>query len=270
MLFSSFLIEARQAATLYHLANVVLSIAFLIVRGIPQLCEMILVPEENGECTVTSREREILLFLAVIILVKGRKTTNWRHYVNNIFLFSKIANIFLFLRVDVIAGIVYLFLMIVVTVLVPEPAYSGPEKVTYFNNTELFDTLATDRRTTWVIQFYTTWSSECRHSSPVFSQLSEKFTLPNLKFGKLDVSRWAKEGERFRVNSHPSSRQLPTVCVFKDAKEVLRRPVVNENRRAVPFVFNEVGDLWFTLFIFKSFQEKYLLDLSSRIICSRR
>lgn len=77
MLFSSFLAEARQAATLYHLANVVLSIAFLVVRVksfqlfhiissfyffqvIPQLCELILVPEEDGECTVTS-VRELLM-----------------------------------------------------------------------------------------------------------------------------------------------------------------------------------------------------------------
>ncbi|KAK6012237.1 hypothetical protein OSTOST_22618, partial [Ostertagia ostertagi] len=100
-------------------------------------------------------------------------------------------------------------------------------------------------------------------ATPVFAQLSERFhnaeregkttllstkgyllyacrfSLPNLRFGKLDVGRWPKEAERFRVNAHPTSRQLPTICVFKDAKEIKRRPLVNEKRRAIPFVFSQ-------------------------------
>ncbi|KIH51182.1 hypothetical protein ANCDUO_18734 [Ancylostoma duodenale] len=74
---------------------------------------------------------------------------------------------------------------------------------------------------------------------PVILQDQKRFSLPNLRFGKLDIGRWPKEAERFRVNAHPTSRQLPTICLFKDAKELKRRPLVNESRRAIPFVFNQ-------------------------------
>ncbi|XGW17168.1 hypothetical protein V3C99_002072, partial [Haemonchus contortus] len=230
--------EAKNVLTLYHLLNTLLSVTFLSTKGIPEICQWFFV-SEDGECALDSREREILIFLAVVIAWKGRKATNYLHYINNIFLFSKIANIALFLRADAFIGVIYLLIVVVVTVLVPEPIYSGPEKITYFQGVELFDELNKDRKSIFIIQFYTTWSPECKHATPVFAQLSERFSLPNLRFGKLDVGRWPKEAERFRVNAHPTSRQLPTICVFKDAKEIKRRPLVNEKRRAIPFVFNQ-------------------------------
>lgn len=52
------------------------------------------------------------MFLAVIIAWKGRKATNWLHYINNVFLFSKIANIALFLRADALVGIIYLLIVV--------------------------------------------------------------------------------------------------------------------------------------------------------------
>lgn len=231
------LAEIRRAFTAHHISNTLLSLAFIVSKTTP-VCSYIF-PEGVSQCEVESREREILMFLLVIVMWKGRKTTNWMHYMSNVFLFSKVANIFLFIRADVIAGVIFIVLCLLVTVLFPEPVYSGPENVTYFTGEQLFEQLKTDRKTVWVVQFFTTWSPECKHVTPVFAQLSEKFSLPHLKFAKLDIGRWPKEGERFRVNAHPMSRQLPTVCVFKDAKEISRRPLVNENRRAVPFVFSE-------------------------------
>ncbi|CAJ0600302.1 unnamed protein product [Cylicocyclus nassatus] len=203
------------------------------------ICPWIFATEAGEECAIDSREREILMFLAVIIAWKGRKATNWLHYINNIFLFSKVANIALFLRADALVGIVYLLITLAITVIVPEPVYTGPEKVTYYQGSELFEELGKDRKSIFVIQFYTTWSPDCKHVTPVFAQLSERFSLPNLRFGKLDIGRWPKEAERFRVSAHPTSRQLPTICIFKDAKELKRRPIVNDKMRAVPFVFNE-------------------------------
>ncbi|CAB3402507.1 unnamed protein product [Caenorhabditis bovis] len=232
------LAEVKQAFTGYHFVNILLSIAFPLLKS-SSLCEYIFKTENNYECGIDSREREILMFLLVVIMWKGRKATNWLDYVSNIFLFSKLAGMFLFIRADIIAGIIYVFACLVVMLLFPEPVYSGPEQVTYFQGDQLFQELTKNRNTVWVIQFFTTWSPECKHTTPVFAKLSEKFTLPNLRFGKLDIGRWPKEGERFCVNSHPMSRQLPTICVFKDAKEISRRPLVNENRRAVPFVFSE-------------------------------
>ncbi|VDK69343.1 unnamed protein product [Anisakis simplex] len=162
------------------------------------------------------REHEILIFLGVIIIWKNRKASNWLHYLANVFLFSKMANIFLFLRAEPFVGTIYVLICIVHAVLFPEPAYKGPERVTYFNGAELYEEIQKNKRVTWLVQFYTTWSPECKHIAPVFSQLSDRFALPNLRFAKLDVGRWAKEGERFRINTHPASRQLPTEnCILE-------------------------------------------------------
>uniref|UniRef100_A0A8R1DJ24 Thioredoxin domain-containing protein n=1 Tax=Caenorhabditis japonica TaxID=281687 RepID=A0A8R1DJ24_CAEJA len=230
--------ELRRALTAYHLLNTILAVAFPVIRS-TFLCDYVFAVENGDKCEIDSREREILMFLVIILMWKGRKTTNWMHFVGNIFLFSKIAGMFLFVRAEILAGIIYVLACLVITVLCPEPAYTGPEQITYFQGDQLYEELAKNRNTIWVIQFFTTWSPECKHVHPVFAELSEKYTLSNLKFGKLDIGRWASEGERFRVNAHPMSRQLPTICVFKDAKEISRRPLVNENRRAVPFVFSQ-------------------------------
>ncbi|CAI4228942.1 unnamed protein product [Auanema sp. JU1783] len=235
-----YLEEAKRALTLYHFTNLLLSLVFLFLKGVPSICEYLFTWEDEEEgCMIDYREREILIFLAIVIVMKGRKATNWLHYLNNVFFFAKVANVFLFSRADPIMGIVYFIVCIVFYVVFPEPAFNGPEKITYFTGTELYDELQKNKSTTWVIMFYATWSQDCKHVNPVFAELSEKFTLPNLKFGKLDLGRSPKEAERFRVNAHPTSRQLPTVSLYSEGKEVRRRPVVNEKRRAVPFVFSK-------------------------------
>ncbi|KJH46960.1 thioredoxin [Dictyocaulus viviparus] len=229
--------EAKQIITIYHFLNCLLSIAFIFTKGISRICPWIFTTDDK--CAIDNREHEILMFLAVIIAWKGRKATNWLHYINNVFLFSKLANIALFLRADMLVGTLYLMIVAVVTIVVPEPIYSGQENITYFQGPELFEELERDRKSFFIIQFYTTWSPDCRHISPVFAQLSERFALPNLRFGKLDVGRWPKEADRFRINAHPTSRQLPTICVFRDGKELKRRPLVSEKRRAIPFIFTQ-------------------------------
>ncbi|CAJ0948171.1 unnamed protein product, partial [Mesorhabditis belari] len=229
--------DAKRILTAHHLSNIALSLMFFVAKGQSWICERLFYYENS--CEIDSREREILMFLAVVIVWKGRKATNWLHYISNVFLFSKVANSLLFLRADLLIGIIYVLLVIAVTVIFPEPMYDGPENITYFQGDGLFNELTRDRRTTWFIMFYATWSPDCKHVNPVFAELSERFTLPNLRFGKLDVGRYPKAAEHFRVNAHPTSRQLPTICCFEDAKEIRRRPLVNDKRRAIPFVFNQ-------------------------------
>ncbi|CAJ0581541.1 unnamed protein product, partial [Mesorhabditis spiculigera] len=228
--------EAKQLLRPHYLCNVLLSLTFIVAKSVPVICESLFNYEDV--CEIDSREREILMFLAVVIVWKGRKATNWLHYISNVFLFSKIASGMLLLRADPLLGIVYVFLVLVLAVVFPEPMYDGPENITYFQGEGLFRELTTNKKNTWIIMFYTTWSPDCRHVNPIFAELSQRFELANLKFGKLDIGRWAAEGERFRVNAHPTSRQLPTICVFEDGKEIRRRPLVNDKHRAIPFVFN--------------------------------
>lgn len=228
--------EIKKIFTAHHIGNIILSTLFFVTKLVPGVCNFVFGIE--GKCGLDRREHEILVFLGILIIWKNRKAVNWLHYLSNVFLYAKVANVFLFLRAEPLIGTLYVIVLIVHVVLFPEPAYKGPEVVTYFHGTELHDEIERNKRTVWLVQFYTTWSAECKHVTPVFAALSERFHLPNLRFAKLDIGRYPKEAERFRINIHPASKQLPTISLFKDGKEVMRRPTIRD-KRAIPFLFTE-------------------------------
>ncbi|MCP9258091.1 hypothetical protein DINM_002614 [Dirofilaria immitis] len=184
----------------YYIGGIILSFVFFVLKNTNGVCNFVFSME--GECGLDRREHEIMVFLAIIIFYKNRKAANWMHCLANMFLFCKLANIFLFLRADFIAGIIYICICLVHSVFYPEPACAESESTVIYNNAELY------------------------------------VSLPNLRFAKLDVGKWSQEANRFRINVHPTSKQLPTISLFKEGKEIQRRPAVH-NRRALPFVFTK-------------------------------
>ena len=62
--------------------------------------------------------------------------------------------------------------------------------------------------------------------------------IANLKFGKLDIGRFPKIGEKYHVSDSSFSRQLPTVILFRQGKEVARRPYADSKGKLVKFFFS--------------------------------
>jgi len=59
--------------------------------------------------------------------------------------------------------------------LLPEPLYSGPEKVVYFRDEKLFKSeIEKKGNVAWLVEFYTTWNPACVNLAPIFSELSAK------------------------------------------------------------------------------------------------
>ncbi|KAI3416153.1 hypothetical protein GPALN_005702 [Globodera pallida] len=228
-------VELRSVYSVHHLLNFVLSVAFPLSKLLPPLPNLLYGQRQPG---FDSREREVLIFLAVVIVWKNRKAINSLHSLSISFLFAKLAGAALFFRCSSFFGLLYSVFALLIFVLVPEPLPPDSTNIRYFRANELQRTLEEDKSVVWVIEFFTTWSPDCRYVAPVFSALSEKYSLPNLRFGKLDVGKHPKDGAHFRVNTHASSKQLPSVALFKNGVQVERRPLV-EQRRAVPFLFNE-------------------------------
>lgn len=54
----------------------------------------------------------------------------------------------------------------------PEPAYAGPENITYFRTGNLDEELQRDKKITWIVAFYTAWNPTCVNFAPVFAELS--------------------------------------------------------------------------------------------------
>lgn len=162
------------------------------------------------------------------------------NYLTSSFLYTKLANLILWFYSDVRLGVAYTIVFILFALILPEPTYSGPDSVIYFRQeNSLEDELERDKRITWLVTFYTTWNPACVNFAPIFAQLSNEYQLENLKFGKIDIGRLPDSGKKFHVSDSSLSRQLPTIILFKNGKEVTRRPFADSKGKLVKFFFSE-------------------------------
>uniref|UniRef100_A0A3B5LVR0 Thioredoxin domain-containing protein n=1 Tax=Xiphophorus couchianus TaxID=32473 RepID=A0A3B5LVR0_9TELE len=188
---------------------------------------------------VFQREVEILMFLSAIVMMKNRRAITVEQHVGNIFLFSKVANVILFFRLDIRMGLLYLTLCIVFLMTCKPPLYMGPEYIKYFSDKTIDDELNKDSRVTWIVEFFANWSPECQSFASVYADLSLKYNCSGLKFGKVDIGRYGEVSKRYKVSTSPLSKQLPSLVLFQGGKEVMRRPQVDKKGRAVSWSFTE-------------------------------
>ncbi|XP_028824106.1 thioredoxin-related transmembrane protein 2-A isoform X2 [Denticeps clupeoides] len=119
------------------------------------------------------------------------------------------------------------------------PVYMGPEYTTYFTDRTIDEELQKDARVVWIVEFYANWSPECQSFASVFADLSLKYSCAALRFGKIDVGRYADVAEKYRVNPSPLSKQMPSLILLQGGKEVMRRPQVDAKGRALSWSFTE-------------------------------
>ncbi|XP_043540538.1 thioredoxin-related transmembrane protein 2-like [Chiloscyllium plagiosum] len=89
-------------------------------------------------------------------------------------MFSKVANLILFFRLDIRMGLLYLTLCVVFLMICKPPLYMGPEYITYFNDKTIDEELQKDKRVIWLVEFFANWSPECQSLAPVYADLSLK------------------------------------------------------------------------------------------------
>ena len=105
----------------------------------------------------------------------------------------------------------------------------------------LQEELQRDTRVYWLIAFYTVWNPACVNLAPIFSELSAKYALDNFKFGKVDVGRYPDVAAKYRISDSSKSQQLPTLILFKEGKEVERRPFADRQGKLMKFLFSMVN-----------------------------
>ncbi|XP_037118377.1 thioredoxin-related transmembrane protein 2-A [Syngnathus acus] len=224
----------------YYITSFFMTIAFLVVRKAPGLCEHLATQREDGNsCDFDWREVEILMFLSAIVMMKNRRAITLEQHIGNLFLFSKVANTILFFRLDVRLGILYLALCVAFVMTCKPPLYVGPEYIKYFSDKTIDDELQKDSRVTWIVEFYANWSSDCQSFAPVYADLSLKYNCAGLRFGKVDIGRYGEVSQRYKVSTSPLSKQLPSLVLFQGGQEVMRRPAVDSKGRAISWTFNE-------------------------------
>ncbi|XP_040892980.1 thioredoxin-related transmembrane protein 2-B [Toxotes jaculatrix] len=224
----------------YYVASLFMSVAFLAVRKTPGICDHLATQREDGNsCDFDWREVEILMFLSAIVMMKNRRAITVEQHVGNIILFSKVANVILFFRLDIRMGLLYLTLCIVFLMTCKPPLYMGPEYIKYFSDKTIDDELDRDSRVTWIVEFFANWSPECQSFASVYADLSLKYNCAGLKFGKVDIGRYGEVSKKYKVSTSPLSKQLPSLVLFQGGKEVMRRPQVDKKGRAVSWSFTE-------------------------------
>ncbi|XP_058121505.1 thioredoxin-related transmembrane protein 2 homolog [Anopheles ziemanni] len=227
----------------YYWVNILMSISYIVAKRAPFICNYLwtyLFGQED-QCELDGRETEILFFLIIVVMVRTRKTgsVTMINYLTSSFMYTKIANLGLWFYNDIRLGMIYFVFFILVALLLPEPTYTGPENVLYFRTENALDEeLEKDKRVTWLVTFYTVWNPACVNFAPIFSELSNEYSLQNLKFGKLDIGRFPKVGQKYHVSDSSFSRQLPTVILFRQGKEVVRRPFADSKGKLVKFFFS--------------------------------
>lgn len=230
--------DFKQLFKPYYLFNLLLSFSYIIFKRTPGVCNYLFNVEE---CEFDGRETEILFFLLIVVMIRTRKagSVTMINYLSSSFIYTKVANLILWFYADFIMGIIYGIIFVLGGLLLPEPAYSGPDHVIYFRGASgLEEELNRDKKTTWIVAFITVWNPACVNFAPLFAQLSVEYNLDNLKFGKVDVGRYPDAGQKYHVNDSSLSKQLPTVILFKDGKEELRRPTIDSKGKLIKFTFS--------------------------------
>ncbi|EGC33772.1 hypothetical protein DICPUDRAFT_80477 [Dictyostelium purpureum] len=78
----------------------------------------------------------------------------------------------------------------------------------------------------FLLELYTTWSPPCTYLASTFADLS--FLYPEINFGKIDIGRWKNIAYEYDINDSVSSKQIPSLILFKNGKEEMRLPYRKE------------------------------------------
>lgn len=128
-------------------------------------------------------------------------------------------------------GVYYLAAVLFLFVLFPQPVYNGPSLVQQLTpasfQQDIMKAGPNDPR--WLVELYAPWSSTCVHFHPVFVGLAWDFSSERLKFGRLEISRWAGLAKALSVDIGCLSLQLPTVVLFDNGYPLKQAPDVGED-----------------------------------------
>lgn len=228
--------DLKNLLNVHYILNIILCISFVFLRTVYPFCSWIFA---DKICKLAWRDWEILTFVSIVIVFKTRRSgaTTMLAYLSAAFMYCKIGNVILYMNSDPRLGVLYIVLCILQMLLFPEPSYSGPEHVIYFRGPHFKDELNRDKKVAWLVAFYAAWSPACVKFAPIFAELSAEYSLDNFKFGKVDVAQYPQIAKDYYINDSSFSKQLPTLLLFRNGKEVERRPLVDDKSRLQPFFF---------------------------------
>ncbi|EFN59218.1 hypothetical protein CHLNCDRAFT_59562 [Chlorella variabilis] len=174
------------------------------------------------------KERFAVTLLAMALAIKYWRRQSLDSFLSDALTYSKSLVVLMVWYMDWRISVYYVLLFLVMYLVFPQPIFQGASAVEQFTPASFQSMVAENPQPglTWLVEFYAPWAPPCIHLEPVFAELSLKFTTPQLRFGKVDVSRWPQLAKQHKVAVYGTLPQLPTFISFKGGKEEGRIPHV--------------------------------------------
>jgi len=232
--------SVKSQASYQLIFNVLLSTSFFYLRYTPFICNKLPATERHRPCQLDWRESELAIFLLIFISLKNRNAISWEQSTRRAMTYSKVVSTFLFFRMHILAGILYLIVIGLRIKFFNEDSSMSlvaPEHIVYFSDEIFKETIHADHKVVWIVEAFTNYSQECTEVGPVFADLAMDYGHEFLRFGKIDVGKFDKFSKEYAISTAMMSKQLPTIMVFEGGKMVDRRPEVI-NKKLVNFNFS--------------------------------
>ena len=188
-------------------------------------------PKFNGTDTLSfglTREQQIFSCALLFFLFKRTYLTTMDAILHRIFTSFKFCVLAISLAANSWMFAFYLIFITIISFGIAQPEYDGEcdfiifkDRQDFYNNVE-----CAPQDEAWLVFFYFRWASDCGQFTPTFCGLSLEYgkNKKYLKFGKLDVSVCPGYAKKYNVSIKASTKQLPTLILFQNGKEILRMP----------------------------------------------
>ncbi|KAN0040302.1 hypothetical protein ACTA71_012192 [Dictyostelium dimigraforme] len=143
-----------------------------------------------------------------------------------------------FLHYGLYYVLVYLFVCMLVYLYKSQPEPKQSNFVHFFNQITFKNSLAFSAQSKelkdkyLLVEFFTTWSPPCTYLASTFADLS--YVYQGINFGKIDIGRWKSIAYEYDINDSVSSKQIPSIILFKNGVEVSRMPY-RKNEFKMPY-----------------------------------
>eukprot|EP00826_Nyctotherus_ovalis_P014324 TRINITY_DN13987_c0_g4_i1.p2 TRINITY_DN13987_c0_g4~~TRINITY_DN13987_c0_g4_i1.p2 ORF type:complete len:152 (+),score=43.59 TRINITY_DN13987_c0_g4_i1:400-855(+) len=128
---------------------------------------------------------------------------------------------------------------ILVWIFLKIPHYQGPSKIQSIYSEDDLE-LEDPQSKVKLVLFYADWSDTCLFTERVWAGLSVKYTNEAVKFYCVDAGVFEKIASKYKVDTNPAARQLPTLLMLENGKETGRYPpLATSNAKSIIANYSE-------------------------------
>lgn len=170
-------------------------------------------------------ETHSLIALTLTISLKLWQSPTMEAFFARSFFYAQLVVLLLAWMVERRIFMWYCVLFAVIFLIFPQPMYNGREEVRVLTQRSFEENITNGTKgSVWVVLVYAHWSPKCAQLSRIFSNMSLRYSHPDLKFAKVDIGRWPGVGVICGVDTSFFSSALPSLILFEDGMEVCRIP----------------------------------------------